>query len=90
MATDFEPDPIDVVRELLTAEHVDAAIISRVCRAARLRYGGCESYVRKRSPAETDAAIRRALERGLPTDRAAAAAGVSTSTIRRRRARWLG
>ena len=90
MATDFEPAPIDYARELLAAEHVDAAIISRVCRAARLRFGGCESYVRKRSPAETDRAIRAALERGLPTERAARLAGVSSSTIRRRRARWLG
>ena len=87
--SDFEPDPIDYARELLTGERVDPAIITRICRAARLRFGGTETYIRQRSPLETDRAIRAALEAGLPTDRAARLAGVSSSTIRRRRARWL-
>lgn len=88
-APEREPDPIDACRELLQSSGVDVRVIAHVCRTLRVRYGGSETYIRRRDRPAIDSVIRSGLERGEAPEAIARRAGVSTSTIRRRRRSWL-
>jgi len=83
-------DVLDDCRDLLTGANVPEGTVSRIVGELRHRWGGSQCYIRATDRAERDATIRRALESGADAHQAARAAGVSPSTVRRRRAQWLG
>lgn len=83
-----EPDILaDTAAELLAAG-LPREIVRTVLGRIRQRWGGEECYIRKRDP-DTEITLRRALEAGEPVERVARSTGLSTSTIRRRKSRWL-
>lgn len=82
-------DVLDDAAESLAQAGLDATIVRRVLADVRVRWGGCQTYIRQRDPA-TDREIRLALESGRPLHEVARQVGVSERTIRRRRSVWLG
>ena len=83
-------DVLDDARALLTSANVSEATITRIVGELRHRWGGQQVYIRGIDRAAQNATIRRALAAGADAHQAAKAAGVSASTVRRRRAQWLG
>jgi transposase-like protein len=82
-------DVLTDVRQELLREGLDAALIARAIARVRRRWGGSQTYVRAHDRAERDDHIRAALEAGHPIDAAAAQAGCSPATVRRRKSEWL-
>lgn len=71
----------------LIAMGVDAVLVRRVMSDVRLCWAG-QIYVPKSDPAREEQ-IRHALDAGHPPREVARRIGVSVSTIKRRRSRWL-
>ena len=80
-------DPLDDALQSLLAAGLDADTCRRVLRVVRKRWVG-QCYVRSRDPG-IDEVIRAGIEAGETSERVARRAGVSISTIKRRRSKWL-
>lgn len=77
----------DVASELIHAG-LDAERVRGVLQRVRVRWAGCDAYIRQRDPSADDV-IRKALEAGSPIREVARRVGVSERTVRRRRSAWL-
>lgn len=82
-----ELDVLDDMAAKLKRHGVEQRIIQRTERELRGAWSG-DVYIRRRG-LSLDAEIRSALVSGERIDEIARKTGVSTSTIRRRRSRWL-
>ena len=85
----MESDPVDRTRDMLNAAGIEATTVTGICARLRAEFGGSECYIRKRDRGDIDRQIRKALEAGEAPVQVARATGLSPSTIRRRRSRWL-
>jgi DNA-binding NarL/FixJ family response regulator len=81
-------DVLADVSDALIAEGVDVAIVRRVLVQVRTRWAGERVYIRQSGP-EREAEIRMRIQAGEHLDHIARKAGVSPSTVRRRRSSWL-
>jgi len=77
------PDIIDDVATALLDAGVDTALIERAILAARQRWGGASSYVKRIDRQRRDSAIRKALAAGATKSQAAKSVGCGINTVKR-------
>jgi DNA-binding NarL/FixJ family response regulator len=81
-------DVLDDAAESLMHAGIDPSLVRRILAEVRVRWAGCDVYIRQRDPSADDV-IRKALEAGSPIREVARRVGVSERTVRRRRSAWL-
>jgi hypothetical protein len=82
-------DVLSDTAQALISAGLDEAIVRRVIRGQRVRWGGGAVYVRLIDQGERKDAIRQAVARGLSPSRVASVVGCSDDTVRRVLARGL-
>ncbi len=82
-------DPVSYMVAAMLRADVDPEIVRRVTTDARKAFGGSRVYVKALDREARDAEIRRLLELGASPAAIARTVKTSTSTIHRRRSRWL-
>ena len=83
-----EPDVVDDLRRLALTLGVEPATARTLADELRKRWAG-QVYIRSRDDQAIDERISKALADGSDLQAVARLAGVSVSTVKRRRSRWL-
>lgn len=83
------PDLLSDAAELLKAAGIDSAIVQRVIRELRRRWGGDTPYIPQIDRDTRNETIKQALDTAQPIAVIAKKAGCSPATVRRKRSEWL-